>query len=958
VLTLDFVSAYVEEGSPFFITNVTSDAELAEPIQQMKLSFTPGVELDGSSDSLDGIKIYRAGSDDPIDIGALVVDDSPNENQVVIRFSNQVVDDEYTVKISSSTKIQPNAYTGIIESTVNGLRSFNGSGEILNLEDSVSTGVTATASEANNQDQVVVDTTTGIVEGMLVFRPTGFLGSVLSVDSATTIRLSTPVTLGEGTELSFETNQIKFSSSAGVVPGMLAVGDGVAGGTTVLANDLQTGTITLSKPIQADLEEDMPLRFVLPELFRNGSVGEFSFRVSLGQQVTSVVPQPIERGMDVNDLFGLKQQKNILDVYFDRHESLDIESAEVVSKYKLIQINEATGADDNTSPVLQPTSVSYVAEDENGVPVHKARLAFNPSPGEDGHDAASPFIEDGALYRLEIGGAGLIGNPANSGEVAGTHDSFAGAEFLGPINQSGLLVSGSIDPLVEIQAPGTLPSLFYPSQEGSIDEPGHRIIPIDDASHGLPEITSTAPGGQSGIIHNIEYNFRSDYGVDTQGNQLFNAITGEQRLRVREIFDLFSRHAGIRFIETDTDGITVATGDTAVISDNTPRTSVNGLARGFVNRDTGEVSPDAIAIVNSLNDWGASEYGGGFFQEAMRQIGQVLGLWQSYDLPSLMGESLPGENVFPSDYDILHLQQLYPRAGTEIDVYSITLEDKGNFQAETFAERLAAGASTLDTAISVYDANGEIVSRNDDSFGRDSRIALELDAGAYFVAVSSTGTSYDLNVSNSGSGGFTQGAYDLLLSHVPETTADNTIVDKSGSLLDGDRDGKEGGAFNFHFRTAAEANTIFVDKITTDSLVPLYVTAENIRKAFDAEENASVEISLVSGQSLFALETTIKQFQEVTGSSEITVANGGGVAGIKRGMVVEGDGIPDETTVTNVNLTEGKITLSTAVTLSADEALTFKTVIIKEGMVVEGANIPNGTTVDGVDLSEEENHPF
>jgi len=92
-----------------------------------------------------------------------------------------------------------------------------------------------------------------------------------------------------------------------------------------------------------------------------------------------------------------------------------------------------------------------------------------------------------------------------------------------------------------------------------------------------------------------------------------------------------------------------------------PGHRVNGLARGFVNRDTGEVSPDALAIVNSLNDWGASEYGGaGFFQEAIRQIGQVLGLWQTYDLPSVMGESLPGENVFPSDYDILHLAATLP----------------------------------------------------------------------------------------------------------------------------------------------------------------------------------------------------------------------------------------------------------------------------------------------------------
>jgi len=60
----------------------------------------------------------------------------------------------------------------------------------------------------------------------------------------------------------------------------------------------------------------------------------------------------------------------------------------------------------------------------------------------------------------------------------------------------------------------------------------------------LPLVVKVASSTTSNTI------FALITGVDTQGNQLFNAITGEQRLRVREIFDLFSRYAGIRFIET------------------------------------------------------------------------------------------------------------------------------------------------------------------------------------------------------------------------------------------------------------------------------------------------------------------------------------------------------------------------------------------------------------------------
>ena len=561
VLTLDFVSAYVEDSTPFYVTNVTDDAELVESPQQVTLRFTPGVEIDSSQTSLDGISVFRSGgaddsfapfgslSDQQILPGEIVVDDFPNENQVVIRFADKLVDDTYRISISSD------------------LQSING------------------------------------------------------------------------------------------------------------------------------------------ESFRGGESFSFDFRLSLGQQITSVVPQPIVRASDVT--VGLTQSRNVIEVYFDANEELDADSAQTAGHYKLISIDEATGADIGTpGDETVPDSVVYDSES------HKATLTF--LPGD---------IADGVLYRLEVGGAGIIASADPVVEQVIGHDSFAGAQNLGLLDQSGLLVTGSINPRVEIEAPGTLPTLFYPTPVGSVDESGHRHIPVDDVTHGLPEVSAALV--TNGIISDIEYNFRSDYGSDVQGNQLFNAITGEQQVRVREIFDLFSRYAGVRFVETAASGITVATGDTRAISDNSPTTSVSGLARGGV--DNGVVSADALAIVNSIQNWGESEYGGGFFNEAMRQIGQVLGLWQSYDLPSVMGESLPGENVFPSDYDILHLQQLYPRAGTEIDVYSFTLATSGHFQAETIAERLATGASTLDSVISVYDANGDLVSRNDDSFGRDSHVSLELD---------------------------------------------------------------------------------------------------------------------------------------------------------------------------------------------------------------------------------------
>ena len=737
VLAFDFVSAYVTDDAPFYVTNATDNAELVEAPQQIALRFTPGVEIDASS--LGGISVVRSGGpDDPfgsfgsfvdqaVAPGAILVDDFPSQNQVVIRFAETLPDDTYRIIISGSDVIDPVSQ----QVATAGLKSSSG------------------------------------------------------------------------------------------------------------------------------------------ELFRDGDTFSFDVRLSLGQQIVAVVPQPISR--DVNDVTAeLTQNRDVIEVFYDQAEPLDRASAETPHFYKLITIDEATGTD-VVGGMASPTSVAYDSAS------HKATLTFSPGA-----------IADDSLYRLEIGGPGILPDPTVKAEQEAPHDSLGTAQPLGLIDQAGVLLSGRISPQTSLEMPGDIPTLFYPTQAGTLDEPGHRNVPIDDSNHGLPE-TAPATPPEAGDLHTIKFNFRSDYGRDAQGNQLQNVITSEQRLRVREIFDLFSRYAGLRFVETADQGITVATGDTRVISDNTATSVLQGLARGSL--ENGLVSPDALAIVNSTVDWGESEYGGAYFREAIRQIGQVLGLWNSFDLPSLMAgdtsqstSNLPGENVFPSDYDILHLQQLYPRSGTEIDVYSFTLDADGELGVETFAARLPAEASTLDTVVSVYDSNGTLVGRNDDSFGRDSRISLSLTAGNYFIAVSSVGnTVFDLNVTNSGLGGLTQGAYELRLSHTPFATATSTIIDSSKTPLDGDRDGKAGGSFNFHFRTATPASTIYVDKIATDAIT----------------------------------ETR----GEIIGAEQIVLED---TTGIRPGMLVLGQGIPEGITVETTDSTT-HVTLSSAVTLSAGTTLRFVT---------------------------------
>ena len=120
----------------------------------------------------------------------------------------------------------------------------------------------------------------------------------------------------------------------------------------------------------------------------------------------------------------------------------------------------------------------------------------------------------------------------------------------------------------------------------------------------------------------------------------------------------------------------------------------------------------------------------------------------------------------------------------------------------------------------------QIVARNDDSFGSDSRIELELtktnsagDDFIYYVAVTAAGNDqFNPEIEESGSGGQSQGAYQLAIKHVDKASSTNTVTDASGTPLDGDRDGQAGGVFTFWFQTAEASTaptnkTLYVDKI-------------------------------------------------------------------------------------------------------------------------------------------------
>ncbi len=495
------------------------------------------------------------------------------------------------------------------------------------------------------------------------------------------------------------------------------------------------------------------------EAFNAGVDKAVAFELDLGAQIESIVPQPVER-----DATGkLTQAVNRIDVYFNNDDLINPSNIRTVNGLTIDQLRvqrpvlffqnsdiivtldgtvpnalspqfyqlyHLAGSLTNTDDVrILPSAVRYFPEAD------RVSLTFSRPLSELVDPSTNAPLPTGEL-RLRIG----TNDPRPSVPVsyipaADAADTFAGADNLTAVWTP---ATGSQSVVINSEIANTTP--FVLDFPGGSDEIGERYNRMQ--SHfirNFPTLGTVFGADSTDGVTEINYNFQTQLGRFS-GTALLNSITEQQKQRAREIFSLYEQYLGVRFVETENLGLTIAVGDTRAVFP-FPETStstspgvitLNSLGAEFL--ESGVLANFQPATVLDSQDFGNStdnDFGGAFSRAVAQGIGNLLGLGNTDDLEgfttqafnSILAPGVGTEIVLPGDAEIVHGQYLFRPDSKDIDLYQFRLPAQGKISIEAFAERMST-ASLLDTQLRLYkqmdNGSWQEIAANDDYYSSDS----------------------------------------------------------------------------------------------------------------------------------------------------------------------------------------------------------------------------------------------